>query len=108
MYERDIGSSQGAGRTSIPLGQGMPPKLETRQNLIQRFIELKRFLFQVNNIFMFCQDDAADVATLIKMLEQCLKRKINLNAKSIDVKLMQNMIEDVWSKMRTKIDMDFC
>ena len=51
----------------------------------------------MNNIFVFCQDEAADVKTLIKMLEQCLKRKLNLNNKSISVKLMQRMIEDLWA-----------
>ena len=42
------------GRMSIPLGQSVPPQLDTNANLVQRFIELKRFLFQMNNIKLFC------------------------------------------------------
>ena len=42
------------------------------------------------------------------MLEQCLRKKLNLNAKVITVKLMQGMVENVWAKIRSKIDMDYC
>ena len=44
VYDGHHVTTQG-GRTSIPLGQGVPPQLDSRQNLMQRFIELKRFLF---------------------------------------------------------------
>ena len=34
-----------------------------------RFLELKRFVFQLDNILDFSRDDAADLTTLIKMIE---------------------------------------
>lgn len=39
------------------------------QNIQIKFLELKRFIFQLDNIVEFCADDAADVDTIIMMIE---------------------------------------
>ena len=61
----------------------------------------------MNNIQVFAQDDAADTSTLVKMFEQCLNKKLRLNTKHIGIKLMQNMIEFVWTKVKTMIDIQY-
>lgn len=63
------------------------------QNIQIKFLELKRFIFQLDNIVEFCADDAADVDTIIMMLEQCLFRKVYLNAKSLSVSKLKNCCE---------------
>ena len=66
-----------------------------------RFLELKRFVFQLDNILDFSRDDAADLTTLIKMIEQCIGLKINLNPQTVTPAILNNCIEDVIKNLDT-------
>ena len=41
---------------------------ETQQAQI-KFLEIKRFVFQLDNIVEFCDDDASDVEIIVRMIE---------------------------------------
>ena len=69
-----------------------------------KFLELKRFVFQLEEIVEFSKDDAADVATLVKLLEQCLSQKLNLNIKNLDLPKMRSMLEDTVDKVKARLD----
>lgn len=43
-----------------------------------KFVELKRFMFQLENILEFSEDEASDTKDLIKLIEQCLNRSLYL------------------------------
>jgi hypothetical protein len=42
-------------------------------------MEIKRFLYQLENIIEFSKDDASDIATLVMLIEQSLNQKLFLN-----------------------------
>ena len=71
-----------------------------------KFLEIKRFIFQLEEIVEFSKEEAADVATLIKSLEQCLGLKLYLNVDNLDVKKMQDMLTDILSKVKKQLPID--
>lgn len=53
----------------------------------------------------FSKDDA-DVATLIKLTEQCLAQRLYLNADNLNVPIMRKMLETVVGKVKGRLDTD--
>ena len=45
--------------------------------------EIRRFMFQLDNILEFSKDDASDAVTLCKLLDQAVGVKIGLNVENI-------------------------
>ena len=57
-----------------------------------KFVELKRFMFQLENILEFSEDEASDTKDLIKLIEQCLNRSLYLKQENITKELMRDML----------------
>jgi hypothetical protein len=55
-------------------------------------MELKRFIFQLENILEFANDEASDVPTLNRMLEQCINMRMNLNIKNLTVSILREVL----------------
>jgi hypothetical protein len=64
-----------------------------------KFMELKRFIFQLENIVEFSNDDASDIPTLNRMLEQCINMRLNLNLKNLTVVILRNVLKKVLAKV---------
>lgn len=64
-----------------------------------KFMELKRFIFQLENIVEFSNDDASDIPTLNRMLEQCTNMRLNLNLKNLTVLILRNVLKKVLAKV---------
>jgi hypothetical protein len=47
--------------------------------------QIKRFVYQIKNIYDFSHDEAADQYTLIMMIEQCLELKVGINYEYVTV-----------------------
>ena len=58
----------------------------------------------MEEIVEFSKDDAADVATLLKLIEQCLSQKLNLNVTSLDVAKVRSMLEDTVGKVKSRLN----
>lgn len=71
-----------------------------------KFLEIKRFIFQLEEIVEFSKDDAADVATLIKLIEQCLGQKLYLNVDCLVVAKMRSMLEVVVGQVKKRLDVE--
>ena len=64
-----------------------------------KFLEIKRFVFQLDNIIEFCEDDASDVPTILRMIEQCLNRKVYLNKQNLSVNILKAVTKNVVEKI---------
>ena len=69
-------------------------------------MEIKRFIFQLENIVEFSKDDAADVPTLIKLIEQCLAQKLFLNVENLQLSVMRVMLDTVVGKVKKRLGVD--
>lgn len=67
-------------------------------------MEIKRFIFQLENIVEFARDDAADVPTLMKLTEQCLTQKLYLNTDNLEVPILREMLETVCGEITRRLD----
>ena len=67
-------------------------------------MEIKRFIFQLENIVEFARDDAADVPTLMKLTEQCLTQKLYLNTNNLEVPILREMLETVCGEITQRLD----
>ena len=71
---------------------------------VLKFVEIKRFIFQLENIIEFSKDDASDIDTLIKMTEQCLFQKVGLNPETVQVSGFRTMLQSVIDRILQAMD----
>jgi hypothetical protein len=79
-------------------------QLEEPHNQI-KFMELKRFIFQLENIVEFSSDDASDVPTLNRMLEQCINLRLHLNLKNLSIKILRDVLKKCLQRVREELNL---
>ena len=71
-----------------------------------KFVELKRFMFQLENILEFSEDEASDNKDLIKLIEQCLNRSLYLKQDNVTKDLMRDMLKKTIKLLNDDLKLD--
>ena len=91
--------AQASAAGIVPVSTQRAPNTSPQHRDVQLFQELKRFIFQFENILEFSKDEASDVQTLVKLLEQCVGKKIKIEPSMISVLQIHKMLSDVHKRL---------
>lgn len=67
-----------------------------------KFQDLQRFMFNLDNLLDFSQDEVSDTPTLIKLTEQLVGLKLGLIELAIPTRLMTEMLKQVIKEIKVK------